>query len=310
MTTLSATSNSSRTQIAYVVETAFGVPGDDPQLTNLRVTSESFVSGRSTTSTQELRSDRQVPDDVTTGENPTGEVGIEFQFEEFDPFLEAVLQGTWTTGVLTNGTTERSYTFEVARSDTSLYKVINGAVANTFSLKGASKEIMTGSFGFMGKSFTGGETSSISTKTPTASKTGRPFNGVNDISGVKFGGVAYSAGIKNFEFSIGNNARIQDQIGSKQAVGIGFGNIDVKGKFTAYFASANAIYTAFNSDAYTSFEFTVGSAGAGYKFQFPRIHITKADDTTGGINQDVVLNCEWTALRDPVTGVTVKITKI
>jgi hypothetical protein len=309
MTTLSATANSSRTQVSYVIEPAFGAPGADPTLVALRCTSESFVSGRTTTATQELRADRQVPDDVTTGEQPTGDLGIEFQYAEYDPLLEAVLQGTWSTGVLTNGTTERSITFEVKRDDTLQYKVIKGAVANQFSLKAASKEMFTGSFSFMGQSFTR-DTSSISTTSPTASTTNRPYNGVSDISGVKFGGVAYTAGVKNFEFTVGNNARMQDQIGSVEAVGFGFGNIDVNGKFTAYFKDANAIITAYNSDSYTSFEFTVGTAGAGYKFQFPRIHIMKADDATGGINQDVVLDVEWKALRDPVTGVTVKITKI
>lgn len=306
MATLSATANSSRTQVRFVEETAYGTPG--AQLINLRCTSENFLSGRTTTASQEIRSDRQVSDAITTGEEPSGELNVEFQYAEYDPLLEAVLQGTWSTGVLVNGTDEKSFTFEIERGDIGQFKLLKGVVANSFSLSGASKEIMTGTFGFLAKSFE--RTTSTLDATPTDSQTYIPFNAVNNISNIKFGGVAYTAGVKSFEVTIENNGRIQDQIGSLAAVGVGFGNINVNGKFSAYFKGGNAIITAYNADSYTSFAFDVGTAGAGYRFEFPRIKIMKADDPTGGINQDVLLDCEWQALRDPVSGVTVKITKL
>jgi hypothetical protein len=97
-------SDSNRVGLAFIVETTYGVfPTGNPTLQDLRFTSESFTSDTSSTISQEVREDRQIPDVVRTGLSASGDLAFEFSVDSYDVFIQAAMQsfaadvGTWGT---------------------------------------------------------------------------------------------------------------------------------------------------------------------------------------------------------------------
>lgn len=88
--------SSNRAQVRYIPESVFGVTPNSGNPKNLRVTGESLDFSISTQASQEIRSDRQTTDLVHVGASASGGLNIEFSYKEFDPLMEAVMQGAWT----------------------------------------------------------------------------------------------------------------------------------------------------------------------------------------------------------------------
>lgn len=90
-----ALASSNRAQVRFIPEATFGVTPNTGNCINLRATGETLAYEIQTTNSQEIRSDRQITDVVQTGASTSGGINIEFSAQEYDPFIEAVLQGTW-----------------------------------------------------------------------------------------------------------------------------------------------------------------------------------------------------------------------
>jgi hypothetical protein len=84
------------TDLAYVAETTFGNAPASPTLKALRLRSEDIQHAKDTVVSEELRSDRQVSDMAEVGSSATGGFQFELSYEEYQPFLEALLCGTIT----------------------------------------------------------------------------------------------------------------------------------------------------------------------------------------------------------------------
>lgn len=225
------TSDANTTNIAYCEETTYGVLPGSPDFKTLRLTGETLAHAKETIQSQEIRSDRQVPDLVKVGSSATGNVNFELSFAEYLPFMEAVLCGsfdditltdingsidkdastftctssgamsslpvggyvklasattanngikrvlsndgtvvtfapgsfsanttgqnaTWTTSDLRNGIERRSYTIErevINSEGTKLFQSYPGCYIGMMDMRVESKQIVTGSFGVMGK---------------------------------------------------------------------------------------------------------------------------------------------------------------
>ena len=92
-----------RVKHSKVRETAFGITPTSPALKNLRVTSSTLQPGIDTVVSQELRTDRQIPDQTTVGVKASGALNFELSFSAIDDFFEEALQGTWANKpVITN----------------------------------------------------------------------------------------------------------------------------------------------------------------------------------------------------------------
>jgi hypothetical protein len=83
---------------AYVVEVT---PGTTPSaaLTYLRCNNPDFNANVSTTTSRELRSDRNVTDLVRTSATSEGSIGFELTAVEYEPFIESALGGTFSTAI-------------------------------------------------------------------------------------------------------------------------------------------------------------------------------------------------------------------
>lgn len=87
--------STSLTQLRYIAETVAGTTPTTGNAINLRMTGESLDFGVQTETSKEIRSDRQTTDVIQVGASCSGGFNFELSFKEYDPFIEALLQGTW-----------------------------------------------------------------------------------------------------------------------------------------------------------------------------------------------------------------------
>lgn len=84
-----------RSKTNYVVESTKGTTPTSPAFKELRVTSNSLNYAPTRVTTNEIRSDRQIPGHILTALTAGGNVGLELSFGAHDDMIEAALQGTW-----------------------------------------------------------------------------------------------------------------------------------------------------------------------------------------------------------------------
>lgn len=90
--------DSSRTELAYVPEPLWGTTPASA-LTKLRFTGESLGYSISTTSSSEVRADRQVSDLIQTGASASGAVNLELSYGAYDALIESALFAHWSTAL-------------------------------------------------------------------------------------------------------------------------------------------------------------------------------------------------------------------
>jgi len=383
-------SDTNRVLLAYVEESTFGVtPSGPPTLQNMRYTQESLVQATEVVQSQEIRSDRQVPDHVRTGIRAEGDIGLELSYGAYDDLLQAALQSAdWSaeesvaaadTGVsaatsddsfnhtsswdndpsagdiikvsgfteagnngyfrvvsvsgsnkivvnrnltdevagdsvtienlsaITNGTTQKSYSIEKTFEDLSnIFEVLTGLTVNALSLNVQPDQIITGNFGFLGKS-AASSASTVGDGSNTAAPTDDVMNAIDHIAAVVEGGSDYD--ITQFSLELANNLRARQQVGTLGAVSIGAGTVEITGTLQAYFNNSTVM------DKYLNFTETeimiVAEDGNGkaYVIDLPAVKYTQGQRVAGGINQDVIADMQFSAKRSGTYGHTLRIAR-
>ena len=108
-----------RSKLSYVLENTPGTTPSNPVFKELRVTSSGLRFNPERKMSNEIRSDRQVTDQILTGLAAEGPFGVELSFGAYDDLIEAALQGTWSKKVErdNNGTADSVIT-DVATTNT------------------------------------------------------------------------------------------------------------------------------------------------------------------------------------------------
>lgn len=92
-------SDSNREKVSFVKEVSYGVnPGGT--FTPVRFTSESIRQATQTTSSQEIRNDRNIPDLLRTGINAEGDINIELSYGSHFELMEYTLESAAWTGTV------------------------------------------------------------------------------------------------------------------------------------------------------------------------------------------------------------------
>src|ERR1700687_4204769 len=87
--------SSSRSKTGYVAETTAGTTPATPAIKNLRVTSSKIAYTPSRVTSNEIRADRQVSDQILTKLAAGGNIDFELSFSAMDDMIQAALQGLW-----------------------------------------------------------------------------------------------------------------------------------------------------------------------------------------------------------------------
>lgn len=95
------TSNS--TTLSFIKESTAGTTPSSPAMQLLRFTGESLESTNTTTTSEEIRSDRATSDLVLTDQTNSGEINVELTATSFDALMEGALftDATWTSTSIT-----------------------------------------------------------------------------------------------------------------------------------------------------------------------------------------------------------------
>ena len=88
--------SSSVEQIRYIVEATFGVTPGSGNPRNLRMTGETLNYDISKDSSKEINATRSISSVIPLTANANGGISGEMQYQEWDTFLAATLQSTWT----------------------------------------------------------------------------------------------------------------------------------------------------------------------------------------------------------------------
>lgn len=304
----SASADSSRAQLRYVVEQEPGVTPATPTMKNLRFTGESLSASRTTASSAEIRADRNIADLITTGESASGDINVEYSFGTYDDFLESALQGVWTNNVLKNGTTRKSFTIEKEFSDVGKFEYFRGCEVTQMAISMAASQFVTGSFSIMARQSASGTATLATTKTPAT--TTPVFNTTYHMTGLAINGAEYADGIQSLAFSLNNNAREQRQIGSKDLAGVGMGSALLTGTLNCYFGNATTITDAYDNDTPVKIEFILQAAGSLYTVTLPAVKFSGKRHVAGGINTDVQLEMSFQSVFDEAEGCEIKIVRL
>jgi len=308
--------DSSRSRLIFLQEGAFAeTPASNPATTIMRFKSESLKHNNVTVVSEEIRADRQRSDLILVGFDTSGDIGMELSYGNFDWLMEAVLCSSgWSTDIITNGVTNRSFLIEKGFLDIGQYIQFRGSVINTLAIDATSRRIVQLTAGIMGSQAFAGGTSVAGTTTPTdpldteviASGTDITFQAVGGVGPVELNDV-FS---KEIKLTINNNCRIRDVVTQPQTEDLGRGVMDITGSFNAYFEDLTA-YNAFLANGFCQIAFTFADpttpAGQTYRVTLPRIKLPDANPNIGGVDADVMQTVPFRALDDPDVGYSIQI---
>jgi hypothetical protein len=215
--------------------------------------------------------------------------------------LPVVVKGSHlrNPGVL-NQITKQSFTIETGFTDIAKYFVRNGMRVGSFEMNVSAGEIVTVDFEFMGRETLTRSSTLIGTSPYTVRPTTATdvMNATANVGAPKKNGVALDAAIMSIELSGEASLREQPAVGSRFPAGIGYGRFQLTGTLTAYFETLDFYNHFLNHDTISvSYDFTDADKNF-YVFSIPALKITSDPISPEGIDQDVMEEMEFVALRD------------
>lgn len=290
--------DSSQTRLAYIAESTYGTTPSTPTLLEQRFTSEDLNANFQNITSDEIRDDRNVSDLVQVGSNAGGPVNFELSYASFDAWLESLMFSTWSTNVLKNGNTQKSFTLEKTfeAGATDQYHRFTGAVVNSMSLAIQAQQIVTGSFDFLAKGSSSAQ-AAIAGSSYTATNTNPVISAASNFAALAITGVT-GPELTALNLNVTNNLRQQQVIGSTEARGLGTGRFEVTGDLTAYFENEE-LYELFLAGSAADLTFELGGASTSkYEFVIGNLKFETGKVVAGGNDQDVLAQMTFRGLFD------------
>ena len=264
----------SRSSLSYIVESTFGTtPAGD--FTNLPFSTHSLNLTKDRVAGNDIQADRMPRVDRHGNRQVAGDIAVDLRDGDYDAFLESAMLNTWSTNVLKVGTTPKFFSVEDYAVDIDQARVFTGLAVSTMGISLAPNQMVTTTFGMVGKDMTIGAVE----KTQDAASGAAPFDAYSgDISIGNVGGAAPVAIVTSLDFTLTNSFAPTFVIGDASAPSLEYGRADVEGTLTAYFEDASLI-NRFLNETETEIEVSVDDpTGANsYTFTFPRVKINSAD---------------------------------
>ena len=294
----------SRSSLSSIVESTFGTtPAGN--FTNLPFTTHSLNLTKDRVAGNDIQSDRMPRVDRHGNRQVAGDIVADLRDGDYDSLLESAMLNTWSTNVLKVGTTPKYFSIEDYAADIDQARLFTGMTVNSLAVSLAPNQMVTGTFGLVGKDMTIGATE----KTQDAASGAAPFDAYSgDLKIADTGGVlAASAIVTGLDFTLTNSFAPTFVIGDDAAPSLEVGRAEVEGTLTAYFEDA-ALINRFLNETETALEVSVGDGTNDMTFLFPRIKVNSADVGVDGPTSRIV-NISFVALRDTTEETNLKITR-
>ena len=293
----------SRSSLSYIVESTFGTtPAGN--FTNLPFSTHSLNLSKDRVAGNDIQSDRMPRVDRHGNRQAGGDIVADMRDADYDEFLEAAMLNTWSTNVLKVGTTPKFFSIEDYAADIDQARLFTGMTVNTMGVSLAPNQMVTTTFGMVGKDMTIGATE----KTQDAASGAAPFDAYSgDLSIGDVGAGAASAIVTGLDFTLTNGYAPTFVVGDDSAPSLEFGRAEVEGTLSAYFEDA-ALVNRFIQETETEIEVSVGDGTNTMTFLFPRVKINSADVGVDGPTSRVI-SMSFVALYDTTEATNLKITR-
>ena len=298
----------SRHSLSYILEAVYGQTPATPALKAIRHTSTTLGLSRETLTSEELRSDRMIPDVRGGAQQVGGDIEFELSYGSFDDILQAVLCGTWApdgggVGIdrLKAAAVRRSFTLERYFADilsaNKPYHRFTGVEFNSLDLSIASNAMVTGTFGTVGQGQSLGTAIIAGATYPAGSTTSvmDSFNGTLNEGGSTI------ALITEIQLSLDNGLEPRFVVGSKNTIRPSIARSNVSGSISAYFEDS-VLLEKFINETSSSLSFQLlDPEGNKQIWTMPKIKYMGGQPDVGG-EGPVLLSMPFQALLDPVSG--------
>ena len=212
-----------------------------------------------------------------------------------------------------NGTEERSYSVEVARTDIDIAQIFTGQVFDSMDLSVSDEGITTANFSLMGSSSTridapvsGSGTSAIyMTGATYTDPTSHPVLDSISVPEIRVANSAYAA--KSLGITLANNVAARTQIGALGPQSMRRGTFNAQIRVRAYMDGFDDL-DDFATNTETDLWFILIDANnRGWSFSFPQCKFSDAGADTQGLDQDDYKELALQAFLDPTELCTVRV---
>ena len=293
----------SRSSLSYIVETTFGTtPAGN--FKNLPFSTHSLNLTKDRVAGNDIQADRMPRVDRHGNRQVSGDIVVDLRDTDYDEFLEAAMLNSWSLNTLKVGTTPKFLSIEDYAADIDQARLFTGCTVTSLGVSLAPNQMVTTTFGIVGKDMTIGATQ----KTQDAASGAAPFDAYSgDLSIGNVGNAAAVAIVTGLDFNLTNSFAPTFVIGDDSAPSLEYGQAVVEGTLTAYFEDAALINRFLNeveSELIVSVDDPTGLNA--YTFSFPKIKINSADVGVDGPTSRVI-NMSFVALYDATEGTNLKI---
>ena len=304
----------SRSSLSYITESTFGTtPVGNFQ--NIPFTSHGLNLTKDLVAGTDIQADRMPRHERHGNKQSAGDIVADLRGGDFDLFLESVMLDSWAdtgksgvAGELVVGTTPKYFSIEDYSADIDQARLFTGQTVSTMGISIAPNQMVTTTFGMVGKGMTIGATE----KTQDAASTNSPFDAYSgDLQiGNDVGSLAASAIITQIDFNVSNSFAPTFVVGSDETPALEVGRAEVTGTFSAYFDD-DALINRFLNETESAISVSVTdseSAPNSYLFTFPRVKINSADVGVDGPTSRII-SLSFTALYDTTANTNLKIVR-
>ena len=295
----------SRSSLSYIVETTFGTtPAGN--FTNLPFSTHSLNLNKDRVAGNDIQADRMPRVDRHGNRQTGGDIAADLRKSDYDDFLESAMLDTWATDVLKVGTTPKYFSIEDYAADIDQARVFTGCTVSTMAISIAPNQMVTTTFGMVGKDMSIGATE----KTQDDASGNSPFDAYSgDLAIGNVGASSSVAIVTSIDFNLNNSFAPTFVVGDDSAPCLEVGRAEIEGTITAYFEDASLI-NRFINETETELSVSVDDPTGSntYTFLFPRVKINSADVGVDGPNSRII-NMSFVALYDSTEETNLKITR-
>jgi hypothetical protein len=300
-----AFSQGSRSSLSYIVESTFGTtPAGN--FTNLPFSTHSLNLTKDRVAGNDIQSDRMPRVDRHGNRQVSGDIVVDLRNADYDAFLESAMLNTWSTNVLKVGTTPKFFSIEDYAADIDQARLFAGMSVSTMAISLAPNQMVTTTFGMVGKNMTMSQTQ----KTQTAASGAAPFDAYSgDIAIGNVAGSSAVAIVTGLDFTLNNSFAPTFVIGDDSAPSLEYGRAEVEGTMSVYFENDSLINRFLNeTESEISVSVNDPTGVNAYTFLFPRVKINSADVGVDGPTSRII-KMSFVSLFDTTQATNLKITR-
>lgn len=263
-----------RTGLAIVSESTFGVTPSAPSFVTVPYNTHSLNLSKQRLTSDEILSDRMPRIDRHGNKNVGGDVTCELRPTDYDTFLESAFFSSFSSaGVMKIGTTPSYFSIEESALDITQFRVYSGLAVSTMSLSVAPNQLVNTTFSCVGKGLTQSGTALDST--PSAASGNQPFDSYS--GSISIGGSQVST-ITSIDFSLSNSLAPLFVVGSDETPQLEYQRAVVEGTVTAYYQDATLV-NLFTNETTSSIELVLddNTSGSTYTFNMGSVKFNGGD---------------------------------